>query len=173
MRLNRPLEEQFEPEAVRRIRSVQERLDRLQITYHASRYFVVEATRCLEAGLLLAALQVSTAMLELLVRETLAENPELNTEQLNEITGVSVDCILRMIDSGSMQLIASGDGEAPTCGRCGAPAISMTKKLCQSCLEKLNREVAQAQKGIRLGEKKKVQVGEFQSVHSTMKEKRR
>ena len=73
MRPIRSLAEQFEAEAVGQIRSAQERLDRLQITYHASRYFVVEAIRCLEAGLLLAALQVSSAMLELLVRETLAQ----------------------------------------------------------------------------------------------------
>lgn len=67
------LEQQFDPETVSRIHALQDRLNRLQITYHASRYFVSEAERCLENGLLLAALLVSNAMLELLVRETLAQ----------------------------------------------------------------------------------------------------
>lgn len=55
------------------IRALQLRLERLQITFSASRYFGAETIRCLEAGLILAALQVSTSMLELLVRETVID----------------------------------------------------------------------------------------------------
>jgi hypothetical protein len=52
-------------------------------------------------------------------------------------------------------------------------AISATKKLCQSCLDKLNQEVAAAQKGIKHNEKKNVQVGEYGSAGQTFKDKRR
>lgn len=52
---------------------LQRRLERLQITFSASRHFGAETIRCLEAGLILAALQVSTSMLELLVRETVID----------------------------------------------------------------------------------------------------
>jgi len=43
---------------------------------------VEETERCLEAGLILAALQVATAMLELLVRETLAQDRMANTPKV-------------------------------------------------------------------------------------------
>ena len=38
--------------------------------------------------------------------------------------------------------------ESATCGRCGAPAISASKKLCHSCLEELNQNVMK-QKQVR------------------------
>lgn len=73
MHPNRRLEERFEASAVERIRTLQQRLQHLQITFSASRYFGAETIRCLEDGLILAALQVSTSMLELLVRETVID----------------------------------------------------------------------------------------------------
>jgi len=73
MRSIRRLEERFEASTVEQIRALQLRLERLQITFSASRYFGAETIRCLEAGLILAALQVSTSMLELLVRETVID----------------------------------------------------------------------------------------------------
>lgn len=69
----RTLEEQFEPDTVRRLRDLQRRLNLLRFSFHASGYFVVETVRCIEAGLLLAANEVATGLLELLVRELVVQ----------------------------------------------------------------------------------------------------
>ena len=106
-----------------------------------------------------------------LVRTTLEENPNMNAEQLAEVSGVELACVTRMMDMGQIAKVSLG--EAVKCGRCGAPAISATKKLCQKCLEKLNQEVAAAQKGIKLDEKKEVQVGEFGTARQIFQDKRR
>ena len=67
----RSVEEQFEPEQVKKIRDLQSRVDSLRTSHDASAYFMSEASRCLDAGLLLASLQVLTSGLELRVRELL------------------------------------------------------------------------------------------------------
>lgn len=107
------------------------------------------------------------------IRDVLAENPDLNAEGVAELSGVDMECVLRMLDQGLISNISLG--EAVKCGRCGAPAISVTKRLCQSCLEKLNREMANAQKSIKMGQKKKTEVGEYGggSAHSHLEDKRR
>ena len=106
-----------------------------------------------------------------MIRKTLEDNPEMNAEGIAEVSGVEIACVLRMMDSGAIAKISYG--EAVKCGRCGAPAISSTKKLCQSCLEKLNREVSDAQKGIKLGDKKKVELGEYSASARDMLDKKR
>jgi hypothetical protein len=65
----RPLEHQFEPEKVQKIRELEKSFQSLrsQFKVEAARYFVSEIVRCLEAGVLLAALEVATSLLELFV----------------------------------------------------------------------------------------------------------
>lgn len=65
----RPLEHQFEPEKVQKIRELEKSFQSLrsQFDIEAARYFVSEIVRCLEAGLLLAALEVAASLLELFV----------------------------------------------------------------------------------------------------------
>ena len=93
------------------------------------------------------------------IRQLLERSPNLNAEQAAKEAEVSVACVMRMMDEG---LISNTNlTEQIKCGRCGAPAISMSKKLCQACLEKLNTQVAQAQSKIKLSHKKDVQVGEY------------
>ena len=105
------------------------------------------------------------------IRAVLDRSPNLNAEQVSEEAHVSVDCVMRMIDDG---LIANVNlTEKIKCGRCGAPAISLSKKLCQACLEKLNAEMVAMQSKIKLQEKKNVQVGEFLHARRTFEEKRR
>lgn len=99
-----------------------------------------------------------------LIRDTLEENPDLNAEQVSELTGVGIDCVLRMIDEGKIVAASAGELEEIKCGRCGKPAISATKRLCQACLDKLNQEVAAAQKSIKLGDKKDVEVGGYSGM---------
>ncbi len=108
-----------------------------------------------------------------LVRETLEENPNLNAEQVAEITGVDIQVVLRLIEQGAITCVSALEGHSIRCGRCGAPAISASKKLCQACLEKLNAQVAVAQRTIRLGEKKQVEVGQFhENVRQALDSKR-
>ena len=105
------------------------------------------------------------------IRTVLDRNPNLNAEQVAEEGQVTVDCVMRMIAEG---LIANVNlAELIKCGRCGAPAISQSKKLCQACLEELNTEMAQAQSKIKIGQKKKVQVGEYLHARRALEEKRR
>lgn len=106
-----------------------------------------------------------------LVRETLSNNPNLNAEQVAELSGVNIECVLRMIQDGLISSIKSGTDVK--CGRCGAPAISITKRLCQSCLDKLEKEVAKSRSKIQLGERKETQVGEYSNIRQTFTEKRR
>ena len=81
--------------------------------------------------------------------------------------------VLRLIEQGAITCVSALEGHSIRCGRCGAPAISASKKLCQACLEKLNAQVAVAQRTIRLGEKKQVEVGQFhENVRQALDSKR-
>jgi ribosomal protein L37E len=94
-------------------------------------------------------------------RESLQEAPNQNPEQLAESTGIDLECILRLLEDGR---IATAPDEKIRCGRCGAPAISYSKKLCEGCLQRLNQELASAQSKIRLPGKKDVEVGTAMNI---------
>ena len=93
------------------------------------------------------------------VRTALARIPNLTAEDVVLETGVSRECVLRMLDLGVVRNIASGDASIK-CGRCGAPAISLSKKLCQTCLEKLSAELAIERSRLKLPPKKPARVGQ-------------
>jgi ribosomal protein L37E len=105
------------------------------------------------------------------IRECLADNPDVNAEIVSEMTGIDSRVVLRMLDSGLISNI--GSAEMVKCGQCGSPAISHSKKLCQACLEKLNQKMILARKGIQQTQRKKIQLGEFSSVRSTLDDKRK
>lgn len=105
------------------------------------------------------------------VRAAVQDNPNMNAEAVSELTGVAVSCVLRMMDTGTISSITFG--EKVECGRCGAPAISATKRLCQACLEALNSEMASAQKQIKIDEKKQVEVGRYSSSMRANMDKKR
>lgn len=108
-----------------------------------------------------------------LIRGSLEENPNLNAEQVSELTGVDIQVVLRLVEQGAIMNVTALEGEKIRCGRCGAPAISASKRLCQGCLEKLNSEVAIAQRNVRLGERKKVEVDTFHdNVRQALENKR-
>jgi hypothetical protein len=107
------------------------------------------------------------------VRESLEENPNLNAEQVAEMTGVNIQVVLRLIDQGAIACATELEGHVVRCGRCGAPAISASKRLCQACLEKLNTQVAIAQRNIHLGERKQVEVAQYhQNVRHALDQRR-
>jgi len=91
------------------------------------------------------------------VRKYLSENPGQNVEQVSEGTGVSIDTVLRFVEEGRVE--AQGIASNVACGQCGKPAISPTKRLCQTCLEKLNAQLAKQQSRIKLPEKRDVDIG--------------
>jgi len=106
------------------------------------------------------------------IREVLTKNNDLSAEQVAEESDVSIECVLRMLDEGLIANIAINQNVK--CGMCGAPAISISKRLCQGCLEKLNAQVATTQQRVKLGDRKRVEVGEVMgSVRKTIDNKRR
>lgn len=105
------------------------------------------------------------------IRAILDTDPDLNAEQVSVEADVDVPCVMRMIDEGLISNVDMAD--AVKCGRCGAPAISRNKKLCQACLEKLNVKVLKTQAEIRLKDKKEVQVGEHVRARKMFEDKRR
>lgn len=76
------------------------------------------------------------------IQDVLSRENHLNAEEVAEIAGVSMECVLRMLREGRIDNVSHES--AASCGRCGAPAISVSKRLCQRCLVNLDRECAQA-----------------------------
>jgi DNA-directed RNA polymerase subunit M/transcription elongation factor TFIIS len=93
------------------------------------------------------------------IRAVLDRSPQLNAEEVAAEAEVPVACVMRMLQEGLITNVSLT--EKIKCGRCGAPAISFTKKLCQACLDKLNAEVAVAQGKIHIKEKRQIQIGDF------------
>jgi len=91
------------------------------------------------------------------VRQTMQDNPELSAEGVADAACIDVKCILRFLESGRIETTAAN--KSIVCGRCGAPAISLAKRLCESCLHKLNAELTAQQSHIQLNKKKRVEVG--------------
>ena len=91
------------------------------------------------------------------IRDRLDKQPNLSAKQLAETTGVDLECVMRLIDGGRIRNV--GAGEVVRCGKCGAPAISLSKKLCEACLNRLSQDLAREQAKIRLPERKGVSLG--------------
>ncbi|GMW02825.1 MAG: hypothetical protein AMXMBFR84_39610 [Candidatus Hydrogenedentota bacterium] len=91
------------------------------------------------------------------VRAALAATPNQSAEEVAKETQVSLDCVLRLLEDG--RIVTTLASKQIKCGRCGAPAISLSKKLCERCLNELNAKLAIEQSKIRLPKKKDVEVG--------------
>ena len=76
------------------------------------------------------------------IRDVLDYDSTLSPEETAEAAGVSVDCVLRIVDAG---LVSDANvAEVPKCGRCGKPAISRSKRLCEDCVTKLDAQFTKA-----------------------------
>ena len=82
--LLRPLEKQFEAQTVKKIREQIESFRKLNLPYGPCHYYVFEIMRALEAGLLLAAIELSASLLELSLRELVFINREKSAIPNNE-----------------------------------------------------------------------------------------
>jgi len=104
------------------------------------------------------------------IRAVLDRSPHLNAETAAAEAEVPIACVMRMLAEG---LIANVNMTEVKCGRCGAPAISLAKRLCKACLDKLNIEVAMAQSQIKLKDKKQIQIGDYLKARKGSEDKRR
>jgi uncharacterized C2H2 Zn-finger protein len=91
------------------------------------------------------------------VRAGLSRHPEASAEALADLVEVDFKCIARFLEAGRLE--TSDVNKAVRCGRCGAPGISISKRLCEACLQKLNAELANQRSQIQLPQKKKLEIG--------------
>lgn len=82
------------------------------------------------------------------IREALEKFPQLDASGLAEAAEVSVACVLRMLRDGYIESVESD--AIVTCGRCGAPALSPSKRLCVQCLGKLDQQCAEALRALKM-----------------------
>ena len=76
--LLRPLEKQFEAQTVKKIREQIESFRKLNLPHGPCHYYAFEIMRALEAGLLLAAIELTASLLELSLRDLVFLNREKN-----------------------------------------------------------------------------------------------
>ncbi len=106
------------------------------------------------------------------VRDVVDEHPDLSAEVVAELADVGLQVVMRMMDQG-LVTNTSQLGGGSKCGRCGAPAISASKKLCHSCLEKLNQNVLRQKQEVSITKKKDVELGGASTVRDMIEQKRR
>ncbi|MFP4500663.1 MAG: hypothetical protein ACLFTT_06655 [Candidatus Hydrogenedentota bacterium] len=105
------------------------------------------------------------------VRAVIENSPNLNMDEVATKADVDIACVKRMLEQGVITTKVEG-GEGVRCGMCGAPAISISKRLCQACLDKLNTQMFKAQSQVKLSARRKPDLGNT-SVHDALDEKRR
>jgi ribosomal protein L37E len=103
------------------------------------------------------------------ISDVLADQPGLAMDEVAHKAEVSVACVRRMLDAGYVS--ASSIDDPAVCGRCGAKAISTSKRLCQSCLLDMDRECAEAIREMRHRVATKVRAG-VHEVRQTVEDKR-
>ena len=81
------------------------------------------------------------------IRDVLARLPGLNVEQLAEASDIGTDCVLRLTEDERILNVVSSD--PVPCGRCGAPAISHIKRLCERCLITLENECVASMRALK------------------------
>ena len=106
------------------------------------------------------------------IREVVDEHPDMGAEAVAELSEVPLQVVMRMLDQGLITNTSTLAGGSK-CGRCGAEAISATKKLCHSCLEKLNQNVIREKSEVTMEKKKDVELGGATTVRQMLEEKRR
>ncbi len=109
------------------------------------------------------------------INEALRECPNQTVDELHEATEVEKKVIIRLVENGR---VASEATMADVkCGRCGAPAISLTKRLCEKCSLELAKESRAAMQEVKaqLRDKPKTSGKSLheRSVHESLQDKLR
>ena len=86
------------------------------------------------------------------VRLYVADHPDCTPSDVVEATGLERELVLRVVDSGRVAQVESAG--TIVCGKCGAPAISLAKRLCEACLAELDSQLARTKSQIKLPPKK-------------------
>jgi predicted amidophosphoribosyltransferase len=107
------------------------------------------------------------------VRDVIAQEENLAAAEVAKRAKVQIDVVDRMINDGVIAAVSTGTPMNVLCGMCGAPAISLSKKLCQACLDKLNHQVAKAQSVLKAAPLQKTAFESNLSTHEVFDQKRR
>lgn len=81
------------------------------------------------------------------IRDLINRDGSLTAIEIAEQLNIPLDVILRMINEGWIEY--ADESKPVYCGRCGAKAISSSKRLCEACLIKLQRECMEALRELR------------------------
>jgi len=109
------------------------------------------------------------------VNEALRARPDQTIEELAETTGVSKKTILRLLKDE--RIASNANVVGVTCGKCGAPAISRSVRLCHKCAGQMARTVARACSDVQAGaqasdkEEGEPDEGTDESVHEAYQRK--
>jgi len=98
------------------------------------------------------------------IRAIMVEKEGCSVEEVAEASETEKSTVMRMLELG---LIADIRDDSFKCGRCGAPAISASRKLCQNCLGDLDRQVSKSRNKMLAGSVPST------SVRSSLEAKRR
>ncbi len=101
------------------------------------------------------------------VRDVLAEIDVATPVKAAEMAGVDVDVVLRMSDVGMISFERTN--EKVVCGRCGRPAISKTKRLCEKCMMQLDVALGAERRRVAA----EVDSARYKSAREVFEEKRR
>jgi len=105
------------------------------------------------------------------VREYVSKHPDSSPAEVAESLKIDLEVVMRAVNSGRIAQVSNR--EAVRCGRCGAPAISLSKKLCETCLAELNAEFAKQRSDVKLPPKKWSNLESGGTVRDTVEEKRK
>lgn len=105
-----------------------------------------------------------------LIRDALVEDPGMGQEELAQAAGVTLVCVMRMLEE--KQLASERPGNDAICGQCGEPALSDAKRLCIGCLLDLDRRLGEEVRVAQRNKKPPVR-GVARHVHEVLTAKRR
>ena len=74
------------------------------------------------------------------VAEYVSQHPDVSPAMVAAALDMDTSIVMRAVEAGRIAQVRE-DVKVP-CGRCGAPAISFSKKLCEACLAQLDAELA-------------------------------
>lgn len=89
------------------------------------------------------------------ISQYVSAHPDCAPTEVANVTGVNINVVKRMVELGRIAQVTEEIKQRQVrCGRCGAPAISFSKKLCEACLADLNNELARVKSSVKLPPKK-------------------
>lgn len=85
------------------------------------------------------------------ISQFVSNNPDVSPADVASALTIDYQIVMRAVNAGRVAQVANL--EAVRCGRCGAPAISHSKKLCENCLAELNAQLARERNNMNVPSK--------------------